>query len=466
MKVDVHKKFKMPINLKSALLISFSIVLSIFLSYKISKSLYLYTDEKQLKAYISEVLTRVGNDYDHIEESLDWTRENLNLTIYVIDDVETLLSKIPSNIDKNMVLSNSDIQQLKSGNIVINKIKAYDHSLDLLLCISPIIENNKIESLLFLHFPANNMEGSEGVFALLTILLAILFAGCTIWIHSKVFKKSYYQLKDIKSAAIEVSKGNLDAKIQKNSSDEVGEITEVFNVMSSNLKTERNRVKEFMEDFSHEVKTPLTLVKSYNQALMDHIIQTPEEQHKCYHLIDREMNRMQNLIQNYLDFSKMDAQSVELVKQPIVFAQTVEDVMSRYELIFKENQVKLDMRLDYDVIISADADRLEQIIQNIIQNAIRYTKDEPLIRITMEQKETTCVLAISDNGIGISEEHLAVITNRFVRVNKVRSRKEGGTGLGLSIVQKLMELHEGKLFIESQLGAGTTFGLEFPILID
>ena len=459
-------KFRGTLKLKSILLITVSVLLSIFLMYNFSKEFYLHSDEKQLKTYISGLLTEIGEDLDHIEESLDWTLENLNLTFYVRDDVEHLLNSVTSNIDNKKVLSDSDIQQLERGNTVINKIKTQDFALDLLLFIHPIIENNEIEKLLFVHVPANNMEGSEGVFAGLTTLLAILSIGITMMITMKIFGKSYRQLQDIKLAAIEVSKGNLDAKIYENSRDEVGEITEAFNVMSTKLKEEQNRTKEFMEDFSHEVKTPLTLVKNYNQALIDNIIATPEEQQKGYHIINREMNRMQKLIQNFLDFTKLNAQSVELVKHPIVFAQTVEDIMSKYELIFKEKNVKLDMRLDYDVIISADEDRIEQIIQNIIQNAIRYSKDEACISITMEPKETTCVLAISDNGVGISEEHLAIITNRFVRVNKVHSRKDVGTGLGLSIVEKLMELHKGKMIIESQLGVGTTVKLEFPILID
>ena len=338
--------------------------------------------------------------------------------------------------------------------------------LDVSLFIHPIIENNKIEKILLLHAFSNSMIGNEEVFASQTILFAILFVGLLIFIYQIIFKKSWNKFDDIKLATIEVSKGNFDAKIHDSSRDELGELTELFNAMSTKLKDEQNRTKEFMEDFSHEVKTPLTLVKNYNQALLNNMIQTPEEQRNCYHLIDREMNRMQRLIQNFLDFTKLDAQSVELVKQPIVFAQNVEEILSKYELVFKENNVTLDMKLDYDVIISADEDRLEQIIQNIIQNAIRYSKDEPCIRITMETKENTCVLAIADNGVGISEKNLTIITNRFIRVNKVRSRKEAGTGLGLSIVEKLMELHGGKLSIESQLGEGTTIKLEFPILFD
>ena len=168
-------KFKSNIRLRSILLITVSILLSTFFTHNFLKEFYLHSDEKQLKTYISDLLTQIGEDVDHIEESLDWALKNLNLTIYVRDDVEHLLAVIPSNIDNQRVLSNLDIQQLEKGNTVINKIKTSDFALDLLLFIHPIIENNKIEKLLFLHVPANNMEGSKGAFASMTTLLAILF---------------------------------------------------------------------------------------------------------------------------------------------------------------------------------------------------------------------------------------------------------------------------------------------------
>ena len=459
-------KFRSTLKFKSVLLITVSILLSTFLMYNFSKEYYLYSDEKQFKNFISGLLTHIGEDADYIEESLDWTLENFNLTVYMRDDVESFLADVPSFVDKKEVLSDRDIHQLESGKTVINKIKTHDFGMDILLFIHPIIENNKIEQILLLHAFSTNIIGSEDVFASMTTLFAILFAGVMIFLGKIIFGKSWNNFENIKSATIEVSKGNFDSKIQANSRDEVGELTELFNVMSIKLKDEQNRTKEFMEDFSHEVKTPLTLVKNYNQSLMDNLIQSPEEQQKCYRLIDRQVTRMQKLIQNFLDFTKLNAQSIELIKNPIVFAQTVEDIMDGYELVFKENNVKLNMELDYDVIISADEDRLEQIIQNIVHNAIKYSKKDLHIQIKMERNETTCVLAISDNGVGISEENLNVITNRFVRVNKVRSRKEDGTGLGLSIVEKLMELHEGKMVIESQLGVGTTVKLEFPVLFD
>ncbi|MGM9922617.1 MAG: sensor histidine kinase [Bacillus sp. (in: firmicutes)] len=456
--------FKSSIKQKSFLIIIVSILLTIFLSYSLLIQFYSNSHENHMKTYISSLLAEIEKDYDQIQESIEWTAQNLNLQIHMFKDTEELLASIPSHINENQVLSISDQQQLEMGNVVINKMKATDRALNLLLFIHPIVKNKAIENLLFVHVPFNNMKKEESVFSVLTILLALLAAGVTIIIAKRTFGKSFKQLQDIKLAAIEVSKGNFDAKIWKKSSDEIGEITEAFNMMSTALKDERKRIREYMQDISHEIKTPLTLIKSYNQALMDRMIQDKEDQQKCYRLIDRETNRLQKLFQNFLDFAKLDASTVELEKQPIVFAQSIEDIMTKYKLIFHEKNIKLNMVLDYDVIIQADEERLEQIIQNIVRNAIKYSKDEARIDIVLERKATTCVLAISDNGVGISEEHLSVITNRFVRVNKVRSRKESGTGLGLSIVEKLMALHGGEMTIESQLGVGTTVKLEFPVL--
>ena len=457
-------KFKKSIKYRFRLLIVTSILLTTILTYQLLVVFYSQCHERYLTNYYISLLVEIENDYNHIKEATEWTESNLNLKIHVLNNIEALQDRIPNSIDTNKVISVRQKKMLESGHTIVNRIRTVDDKLQLLIFIHPIMQENKIEKILFMHVPFNNLKERGALFSGVTVLVALLSAGITVIIFRKFFKKPLDQLQDIKLAAIEVSKGNLDSQILNYSDDEVGELSEEFNVMSTKLKNEQIRIKEFMEDISHEIKTPLALVKNYNQAMMDNIVQSEAEKQKCYHVIDRETNRLQKLIQNFLDFAKLDAHSVELERQPIVLAQFVEDLMVKYELTFKEKNIKLDMKLDYDIIISADEDRLEQIIQNIIQNTIKYSKDEPRINIIMERTEKTCILAIADNGVGISEEHLSTITNRFVRVNKVRSRKESGTGLGLSIVEKLMDLHGGKMTIESQLGAGTTVKLEFPVL--
>ena len=457
------KKYKKGLKQKSYLLIGFSVLLTLFLTNALLNYTYSSIDEMHAKKSMIHLLEDMTNNFDELDEKKKWTLENLNLNLHVLDSPETLKEKVPSHVDVDKVLSEEDVRQLEKGEIVINKLKIPDLSFNILLFIQPVMEDGDIKQLLFIHLPINN-QGEEKTYTLFTIFVALIAIGITIWVARKSFGKSYDQLNDIRLAALEVSKGNYNINIWNKSEDEIGEITEVFNLMTNSLKNEHTKVVEFVEDFTHEIKAPLALVKSYNQALMDQVVQGEENQQKCYRLIDRETDRLGKLIHNCLEIAKLGADSVELNMHPIVFAQSIEDIMHKYKLEFLKNNIDVNMNLDYETIISADEDMLENIIQNIIRNAIRYTEENAKIDITMEKNDEVCVLSIADNGVGISKEHLSIITNRFFRVNKIQSRKESGTGLGLSIVEKLMDLHGGKLRIESQLGIGTTVQLEFPLL--
>ena len=446
---------------KSALFI-LTISLFVFLvSWIILRVVYLQAHEKYLENAFVELLEYMDSDFENIDEAVEWSVNSLNLKVYLFDNVDDLIVRAMPYAQEELI-SMSEKQELEQGNYVVKNIKATDHEINFMTLIYPVKQAENIDELLLTYIPCNNRESSG--LPLVMASIGIVVFGICLFITQKSFQKSYNQLQDIKQAATEVSKGNYSAKIWKSSADELGEIVEVFNRMSTALKNDQERIKEFMEDISHEIKTPLTYIKTYNQALLDGIIEDPQEQHKSYHLIDRETSRLQKLIQTFLDFTKLDANAVELNKQPIVFAQSIEEIMMKYEPIFLQQQIQFKMLLDYDIVIDGDEERIEQIIQNIIQNAIRYSKEDPCIELKLSRNEDTCTLSISDNGVGISKEHLSIITNRFVRVNKVRSRKESGTGIGLSIVEKLMNLHGGEMNIESELGVGTTIKLTFPCI--
>ena len=440
--------------------------MTIIITYCVLNALYFRNHEKDISAEMISLMNMIEKDFNHVQESIDWTTRNLNHSIYLYKNVEEMWDLIPLDVNKGDLLSQQDITKLEAGELITNSLsqKIGNTSYTLLTFFYPVMKNDMLHAILFTYYPVQMMPVEDLINFLINLVLILLVITITFILTKKSFKKSYLQLQDIKQAAIQVSNGNFDMQIWQNSNDEVGEITEVFNKMSTALKDDRDRIQEFMEDISHEIKTPLTYIKTYNQALMDGIIQNPKDQHKSYSLINRETIRLQKLIQNFLDFTKLDAHAVELNNQPIAFAEIIEYIMLKYEPIFHEKKITLHMHLDYEVIIDGDEERIEQVIQNIVQNAIRYSKEQPRINIVLEQHGDTCVLAISDNGIGISDEHLSVITNRFIRVNKVRSRKESGTGIGLSIVEKIMDLHGGKLLIESHLGIGTTVKLLFPML--
>ncbi|MBD3109276.1 HAMP domain-containing histidine kinase [Bacillus sp. AGMB 02131] len=428
------------------------------------RAFYLEFHENYIEKSVIELFEYMEEDFENIEEAIEWTSRAINMRCYYFEDVDDFIANVPSYVNPDDVLSYSEQQEIEKGNYIVKNLKTTDFQINVLAFYYPIEENGKVEHLLVTYLPVNNPSIKSICISLIGALLAMVVALMTFWFAKKSFGRSDDQLQEIKQAAKEVSSGNFDIKIGKNSKDELGEIIDVFNQMSTALKINQKRLKEFLEDISHEIKTPLTYIKTYNQALLDGLIQDPQEQYKSYRLIDRETSRLQKLIQALLDFTKLDANAIELNKQPIVFAQSIEEIMMKYEPIFQQQQIQFKMLLDYDVVIEGDEERIEQIIQNIVQNAIRYSKENPCIELKLSRQGDVCTLSISDNGVGISKEHLSIITNRFVRVNKVRSRKESGTGIGLSIVEKLMILHGGEMKIESELGVGTTVNMTFPCI--
>ena len=153
---------------------------------------------------------------------------------------------------------------------------------------------------------------------------------------------------------------------------------------------------------------------------------------------------MERLVGDLLDLSKLDMDQDQLVKLPLPLAQLIEDATNKYNPILKEKGLYFQFDLDPDVIINGDEGRIEQILQNIMDNAIRYTEAGG-ITIHLQQEGNQCLISLIDTGKGIPDEDISKIKDRFYRVNKARTRKDGGTGLGLAIADKLVELHGGRM---------------------
>ena len=455
--VSIRVRYYRNLKQKSILIIITIIALTIFATYSILYILYDYYHKQQISNNMSRLLYGIEKEYDRLDEIKDWLKNNVDLTLYTYDSIEELSENVPFAVNEK------DKALLEQGELVVNSVEITDLQYSVLLFTYPKIENEKIDQLLFIYYPLIHRNSDSTILLNITFIFTLLAVLGTFLLTKRLFAASYSQLQEIKEAAIYISNGNYNAKLCKNSDDEVGEITEVFNEMAAALSDNQRRTKEFFQDISHEINTPLTYIKAYNEALKDGIIQDTDRRLKYHELIDHETIRLQKLVQTFLDYTRLDAQVVELQTQPIAFAQCIEDIMQKYDPIFADQKILSEMNLNYDVIIDGDEERIEQIIQNIIQNAIRYKKDDSRIFIHLIKNEKECELIIADNGIGISEEHLAVITNRFVRVNKISSRNESGTGIGLSIVEKLMILHGGNMNIESKLGFGTTVILTFPL---
>lgn len=222
--------------------------------------------------------------------------------------------------------------------------------------------------------------------------------------------------------------------------------------------------REFVANVSHELRTPLTTIKSYTEALEDGAMEDPELGPKFASVIQNQTERMIRLVTDLLHLSRLDSKEAQLRKQPVSVMEMLEEVADRFSFQMQEKGIKPTLFIASEVGSAwADRDQIDQVLDNLMSNAMKYTPEGGTITIEARLTDDG-VLAISvqDNGIGIPKKDLDRIFERFYRVDKARSRNMGGTGLGLSIAREIVKAHGGMISLQSELGKGTKVTFTLP----
>lgn len=239
----------------------------------------------------------------------------------------------------------------------------------------------------------------------------------------------------------------------------------VFHDITELKKLEQMR-KDFVANVSHELKTPITSIKGFSETLLDGAMENKQTLNDFLNIILTESDRLQSLIQELLDLSKIEKQGFSLSIQQVDLAEVLEDVVAIMKGKAAEKEIVLEYkREDKPVYIEGDVHRLKQVFINIISNAISYTPNQGVVHISLANTGSTVLTEIRDTGIGIEASEIPRIFERFYRVDKARSRNSGGTGLGLAIVKHLVEAHKGTISVKSEVGKGTSFIIELPKII-
>jgi two-component system phosphate regulon sensor histidine kinase PhoR len=216
--------------------------------------------------------------------------------------------------------------------------------------------------------------------------------------------------------------------------------------------------KDFVANVSHELKTPITSIKGFSETLLDGAINDKQTAEYFLSIILKESDRLQSLIQDLLDLSKIEQQGFQLSIQPCDVRELLEDIVVILDGKSKEKEIELSLSIpDGLLLIEGDLYRLKQIFINLINNALTYTPKGGAVQVTVEKHEQYLLIVVTDTGIGIKTEEIPRIFERFYRVDRARSRNSGGTGLGLAIVKHLVEAHKGQISVSSKLGDGTSF---------
>lgn len=237
----------------------------------------------------------------------------------------------------------------------------------------------------------------------------------------------------------------------------------VFHDLTAIRRLEQLR-KDFVANVSHELKTPITSIRGFAETLLDGAMDDPETAREFLRIIHEESLRLQRLIGDLLDLTQIESKQTPLKISKVSVESLLQSVRRMVQDQIESKNQSLSVKIDHPFEVEVDEDRFRQILLNLLSNSINYTPQGGKIRLRATGGTDRWQLEISDTGIGIPEQDLPRIFERFYRVDKARARDSGGTGLGLAIVKHLVEEHQGQIEVKSKVGEGTTFILTFPLL--
>lgn len=329
----------------------------------------------------------------------------------------------------------------------------------------PVVKNSTIIGVIYLQTPVDDMiEYLNHITHNLLILslITIIVVGLLSFALSNIFTAP---LSNITTRIKDMSEKDTRETLELMGSNEVNELVFAFNKMVEQLNLVEERRQEFVSNASHELKTPLSSLK----LICDSIIQNPDMDEETikeflYDLND-EVDRLTRITNKLLSLTKMDAASD--IKEVSDFSVInlkgmLRRILKSLRPLAEQKHITLETLLEDDVFVRVDSDKLWEAVYNIIDNSIKYTADGGWVYVEMYRDKQTIYMTVADNGIGMEEEEIEKIFDRFYRVDKARARETGGTGLGLSIARSSIELHGGTIQVESREDTGSLFRIIMP----
>lgn len=273
----------------------------------------------------------------------------------------------------------------------------------------------------------------------------------------------------LNSAALDIARGNLDRKIDLKRNDEFGTLANSLNHMASTLRADNEKLKmlnekqsQFFADITHEVRNPLHTISGALEMLELENLQ-PEKKKQYMVTAQKQIRRVARLFEDIKTLQRYDFDESFINRKKIDLKQLVKEAEHAYQPIAQKKGLELDTQNITSCKVNADPDKMEQVLDNLISNAIKYTL-KGTVEVGFEKKEDVVEVYVKDTGPGIGQEHLDRLFDRFYRTDKARSRDKGGTGLGLSVVKGILNAHQSDIKVESKVGKGSKFYFTLPIL--
>ena len=308
--------------------------------------------------------------------------------------------------------------------------------------------------------PVNKLTNEVNRMLLIILISSPLLLLIIVYGGYKIIKKALNPVAKISGTASEIQKnGDFSKRIEiDEGKDEIHKMATAFNEMLNSLENSYIREKQFSSDVSHELRTPVSVILTESQYSLEYA-DTLEEAKDSFSVIQRQAKKMSELINQIMELSKIEKQIIIPTKK-INFSEIIEKILLDYKNLIDKKNIKISKEIEEKIFIIGDKIMIERLLDNLLNNAMKFTKNE--IKIKLYSENENCILEVEDNGIGMSEEFKNLIWGRFYQINDSRNKKiNKGFGLGLFLVSKIIEQHNAVINVESELNKGTKFIAKF-----
>ena len=394
----------------------------------------------------------------------------LSIAFCVVLIIAVYVMQAPSSELKDLIqfLMTSSLPSLVSGYLVFALGREWLRSIKqkILLAYSLGI----IIAILNIYVTSRLMFVSHHDFLLLGLLLifAALISASFGYILASNMTRSLWQLQ---KGAHDLAAGNFSTRVKLNETDELADVAEAFNLMADELQRSFARQKELEQArrnliaaVSHDLRTPLTSIRAMIEAMSDGVVTDPATVKRYYFNIQSQTENLSNLINDLFELTKLESEQVQLRLEPVNLNDLLSEVVDSMQQQASNKNVSLEASFCQDALMTvAEFDKIQRVVYNLIQNAIRHTPDKGTITVKTKLVPQGIQVDVEDTGEGIDPDDQPHIFEQFFRGEKSRSRETGGAGLGLAIAKRIVEAHNGQIWVDSQPGQGTCFSFVLPI---
>lgn len=399
-------------------------------------------------------------------EQLEAFSYNNNLSIELLDEQGNVIYESSAGGTGNGPMMRNNVRRELFGEVLGNKEKAISlihprFGNNFMLIGLPVQISGQNQGVMFINMPLAPVEETAAILKrqLVYITLALLVVASVVsLIISKTFTKPILEIKGVSE---KMASGDFSDRIEIKNKDEIGLLAETINFMGAELAKIEQLRKELIANVSHELRTPLSLIRGYAETIRDVTGNKPEKRNKQLGVIIEESERLSWIVDDMLNLSQMQAGYIELDITSFSLKGLIEHITEKYNLLSEKNGVAISVKKNNgEFVVKADRARIEQVLNNLLNNALNHTNEGGSISVNLIDKDKSIVIEVVDTGVGIPQEELKHIWDRYYKTNKANRRGKVGTGLGLAIVKSILDAHKALYGVESRPGAGTKFWFE------